>query len=118
MGLIFYTGFISTYYNEYKNRYVSFFDEYVHFNSFRFRKKVQPVSLNLKYEDIWSVTARRLPLIGFWAVRINGKNLPHTITLSFCFCKHKEMYTELCNLTKLHNPNVHIDSSLEKYVKK
>lgn len=104
------------YSKEYLTRSVILLDEYVRFNSFRFKMKHNPISINIKYEDFWSIESRKLPIIGMWAIIINAKNLPHKITVSFCFCKHKELYCKLCELVKKYNPNVYVDDQLEKYI--
>ncbi len=101
---------------EYFERYVEITDEYARFNSFRFKMKRHPISLNIRYEDFWSIEPRRLPIIGIWGIRINARNLPHKLTVPFFFCKHKELYGNLCAHVKLHNPDAYIDSRLEKYI--
>ena len=97
---------------EYKNRYVETFDDYMRLNSFRFKGRRYPRSLNVKYEDVWYIEARRLPLIGVWAIRINAKFLPHKVTISYCFKNSKQLYAELCEKARLFKPDVYIDDRL------
>lgn len=105
---------------EYLNRYIEFQSDSVKFNSFRFKniKQRNTISFNVKYEDILNVSARRLPVIGIWGIKVTAKNLPHAITLSFCFCKHNEMYDNICKFAKQHNPNVYIDSRLTEFLER
>lgn len=103
------------YIGEYSNKYVNFLDDYIHFNSFRFKMKVNPMSLKVKYEDVYSIKPRKLPIVGVWAIKINAKNLPHEITISFCFKKHKELFENLCTLVKKYKPDAYIDKELSKY---
>ena len=76
------------------------------------------VSFSVKYVDVLGIEARHIPLIGVWAIKINARNLPNKITVSFCFHKHKEMFMNLCKLIKQHNPNAYIDSRLTKYLER
>ncbi|MBQ3604310.1 MAG: hypothetical protein IJA02_10750 [Clostridia bacterium] len=101
---------------EYFNKYITLSDEQMFFNSFRFKGKIHPISFNVKYVDVWSVTSRTLPLLGIWAIKIKAKNLPHEITISFCFQKHRKLYSCLCALIKERNDTVYIDSHLEKFI--
>ena len=101
------------------NRYVELYDDHILFNSFRFRDvKMKPaVSLNVNFEDIWSIEAKTLPIIGIWAISVEGSNLPHKVTLSFCFEKHKELTRNLCDSVNKHNSKVFIDPRLTEYIK-
>ncbi len=104
--------------SEYKNKYVETFEEYMCLNSFRFRGHRRPFSPNVRYEDIWYIEARRLPIIGVWGIRINAKYLPHKTTISFCFKNHKKLYAELCERVRYFKPDVRIDSYLTEYLDK
>lgn len=103
------------YSSEYKNKYIEFSEKYVHFNSFRFKKEIKPLSFNVKYEDVLSIDARNIPFIGNWAVTIRTKTFPKPIVVSFFFKKHKEIYNELISKAKYANPNIYISSQLNKY---
>lgn len=103
---------------EYKNKYVETFDEYMCLNSFRFRGHRSPFSPNVRYEDIWYIEARRLPIIGVWGIRINAKFLPHKVTISYCFKNSSQLYAELCEKARLFKPDVYIDDRLTEYLNK
>lgn len=107
-----------TYMSEYKNRYVEMLDDHMYLNSFRFKGRRHPRSLNVKYEDMWYIEARRLPLIGVWAIRINAKFLPHKVTISYCFKNSSQLYAELCEKARLFKPDVYIDDRLTEYLNK
>ncbi len=115
LGIMVFTT--ATFYKEYKNKYVEMLDGYVRFNSFRFRDATQKksISFNVKHKDIYGLGVKALPLIGVWAIVVEAKYLPHGITISFCFQKHKELCLNLCRIVKEHNPEAYIDSRLEKY---
>ncbi len=100
---------------EYFRKHVEIFDDYVRFNSFRLIKSIDTVSINIKYEDIQSIEARYLPIIGVWGIRIHSRNSPKHIDLSFAFGKHKEMYSEICKKANEFNPHVVIDRRIKKY---
>ncbi len=104
--------------SEYKNKYVETFDEYMCLNSFRFRGHRSPFSPNVRYEDIWYIEARRLPIIGVWGIRINAKFLPHKVTISYCFKNSSQLYAELCEKARLFKPDVYIDDRLTEYLNK
>ena len=104
--------------SEYKNKYVETFDEYMCLNSFRFRGHRRPFSPNVRYEDIWYIEARRLPIIGVWGIRINAKFLPHKVTISYCFKNSSQLYAELCEKARLFKPDVYIDDRLTEYLNK
>ncbi len=103
---------VFNYSKEMINKYVMLYDEYIHFNSFRFKGNQKSSSINVRYEDILSFDVKTFPLIGVWAIQINAKNFPQKITVSFCFCKHKELYYRLCKSVKQKNPKVYIDERL------
>lgn len=104
------------YSSEYNSRYVEIFDEYIKFNSFRFKRLRNVVSFNIRYEDIISIKSKSLPVIGLLAIKIKAKNIPHEITLSICFKGHKKMFKNICHSVSEHN-NVIFDSYLEEYFK-
>ena len=101
---------------EYKNRYVETFDDHMYLNLFRFKGCRHPRSLNVKYEDMWYIEARCLPLIGVWGIRINAKYLPHKVTISYCFKNSKQLYAELCDNVKRFKPDVYIDDRLTEHL--
>lgn len=107
------------FYREMINRCVELQDTFIRFNSFRLSSisMKNTASINVKYEHISNIKSKRLPVIGVWAVVIEAKNLPQTITVSFCFAKHKELTERLCELVKQYNPNAYIDERLLDYCK-
>lgn len=108
--------FYSKYYKEYFEKYVELLENSVRFNSFRFKGKMDVLSLNVTYEDVFQLGVRTLPLIGIWAITVNAKNLPHAITVSWCFSNHKELIENLYKSVKEHNPEAYIDSRLLEYI--
>ena len=70
---VFFAVVMMGYSSEYNNRYVEIFDEYIKFNSFRFKRLRNVISLNIRYEDIISIKSKSLPLFGMWAIKINAK---------------------------------------------
>lgn len=115
---IFFLFLVLMYAGEYLNRYVEIFDERIRFNSFRFRRIMNPVSVSVKYEDIFGIKARKLPFIGLWGIKINARNLPHEITLSFCFRGHRQMFKDICEKVQAQDLGVIIDPDLLKYLEK
>ena len=108
--------FVIGYSSEFNNRYVEIFDEYIKFNSFRFKWLRNVISLNIRYEDIISIKTKSLPLFGIWAIKINAKNIPHEITLSICFKHHKIMFKNICLNVIEHNKDIYIDSSIQNLI--
>ncbi len=106
------------YMREYTNRYIYVSDEHIRFNSFRFKRMRNPISLNVRYENIISIKPKKLPLFGLWGIIINAQNIPHEITLSICYHNHKKMFWNICNESKKHNSNVIIYADLKEYLEK
>ncbi len=115
-----FVAMMSMYFGEFTNRYVEFLETSIHFNSFRFKdiKMRHAINFNVKYEDVFSIETRKIPLIGVWAIYINAKNLPHKITISFCFRNYAELFDNLQKKVKLYNPNAYIDELLLDYCRR
>ncbi len=113
----FYISVMMGYYSEYSNRYIELFDDYIKFNSFRFKRLRNVISLKIRYEDVIGIKSKSLPLIGLYAIKICAKNIPHDITLSICFKGHKKMFKNICRSVSEHNNNVIFDSYLEEHFK-
>lgn len=116
-GTGFLVVFLGIYSGEYFNRYVEIADEYVRFNSFRFKMMKNTISLNVRYEDVLSVEAKKLPIIGIYGLKLRVKNFGHTIVITHSFCKHKELFSELCKRVKNANPNVFIENIVKERFK-
>ncbi len=112
----FFTVFISLYSGEYLNRYVEFNENYVTFNSYRIARKVR--HFNVKYEDILSLEATMIPIIGIYKVKVKAKNVPWSIPVTWCISHHNEMYAKLCKNARKGNPKVYIDDKLIEYLAK
>ena len=110
--LVFFTAFFSSYIGEYLNRYVEFHDNYVKFNSYRIAGKVRHI--NVKYEDILSLEATVIPIIGIYKISVKAKNVPWLIPVTWCISHHKEMYSHLCRHAQKNNPDVFIDERILK----
>lgn len=107
---------LSPYIGEYLNRFVEFKDEYVVFNSFRIDKKVR--SYNVRYEDILSLEAVKIPLLGIYKIKIKAKNIPYTIPVTWCMKKHNELFYNLGFHVKKFSSDVFIDVQLTCFLKK
>ncbi len=112
--IVFYVKFS----REMLTKYVELSETSIKFNAFRFKdiKMKNALSFNVNYEDILCVESKRLPIVGVWAISVEAKNLPHKMTISFCFAKHKELTRNLCRYTKQYNPEVYIEPQLMKYI--
>ena len=117
-SFVFYISVISVYVVEESRKFVELTDSCVRFNSFRFKKiKLKnSVAFAVRYEDIYSIEAVRIPLIGLWAVKIGAKNLPEKIRLSRNFRKENLMFSEIIKRVKQNNPDAYIDGKLSKYI--
>lgn len=101
---------------EYFNRFAEFHDEYITFNSFRISKKVR--DFNVRYEDILSLDAVIIPLLGIYKIKVNCKNIPWQIPVTWCMCNHNELFAKLCLEAESHNPNAYIDPRVIEFLKK
>lgn len=108
---IFFIGYFAVFWilygKEYINRFVEFHDEYVCFNSFRVGKAVR--NFNVRYEDILSLDAKVIPLVGIYRVRVRCKNVPWQIPVMFFMKNHNELFARLYSAAKAHNPNISLD---------
>lgn len=97
--------------SEYINRYVELYNDHVRFNCFRFKGERKPVSLDVRYENIFSLEAVKYPIIGIVGVKVKCKNYPKDIKVSPLFHRHKEMYSNLIELVKSKNPKAYVDEA-------
>lgn len=98
--------------NEYLERYIEFEDENVKFNSFRIAKAGKVMSFNFRYENITSIEASVLPVIGIWKINVIAKGHKYSVPISFCFNKYVELYKRLCYEVKKYNPSAYIDDRI------
>lgn len=106
---------------EYSGKYVQLSNDTVKLGSYNFRGKGRhdhppPVTFEIKYENIWVLESKKLPLIGVWAINIDATGLHQTVILERSFVNYKEMVKNLCKKAKQHNPKVYIDPELKKYI--
>lgn len=106
----------SVYWREYFNRYVEIQNEYIRFNSFRYKMVKNVVSTDVKYEDIISFEVKKTPLFRLWWIKIKASTLPGDVSLTVSFCRHKEMFREICKKMKEHKPEFEIDSKFLEYL--
>lgn len=99
---------------EFYRRYIELCDSYVHFHSFRFKDVTmkKAASFNVMYENILSMDAKRLPIIGVYAVIFKAKSLPKELTVSFFYHDYKELFKSLCESVSQANPNAYIDDRI------
>lgn len=103
---------------EYTNRAIVFENDIVKFNSVKaksFRVGIKAMDYRIKYEDIWRISADKLPLIGIYRIRVYGKNLPAAIPINCFFEKYKEMFANFYCVCKSKNPDINFDSSLIEF---
>lgn len=75
-------------------------------------------NFNVKYENILSLEATMIPLLGIYKVKANAKSLPADIPVTWCISRHNKMYAKLCENARKGNPKVYIDDKLIKYLAK
>lgn len=103
---------------EYSHRAVVFEDNIIKFNSVRaksFRVGLTARDYRIPYDDVWRISADKLPLIGIYRVNIYGKNLPAAIPINCCFSKHKKLFADFYNICKFKNPNIKFDDILVEF---
>lgn len=118
-GFIFFVAFSSFYVIEELKKYIIINDDHVYFNLFKFKKIkiMKNSSFGVRYEDIIGIDSKFIPVLGLVSIKINAKNIPERIKISFAFSKHKKLYSEIVKKSKIYNPDVYIDSKLEEYLK-
>ncbi len=103
---------------EYLHRSVEFKDNIICLNSVRaksFRVGLKAMDYRLPYADVWRISADKLPLIGIYRIKVNGKNLPAEISINCCFSKHKQLFEDFYNICKSKNPNIKFDTCLVEF---
>lgn len=102
------------------DRQIEFTPNYVRFNSFRLKNVMMKstISFNVNYENILSIEAKKMPLVGIYGINISAKNLPQKIIINFNFRNHKNLYKEMCTFANQYNPNVYIDNRLQDYIER
>lgn len=120
----YYVGFVLIYFYtialDYKYRAprsVEFFDKYMHLTSIHIKEKKNWCSFSICYEDIYSIESKKLPILGIWNIVLKANNF-YKINLSFCFCKHTDMFITICERAKNANPNVSIDDNLRLFLER
>lgn len=77
----------------YMKKSVTIEDKYFHFNNFKLFQKRTPInSLNIRYEDIYSIEAKTLPIIGVVKITIRANHYPKKIVLSCFMQRHLELF--------------------------
>jgi len=91
------------------NKYVLLGESFVHYNNYRIMRagKERVVYYRLMYNRIYKIEhKKRLGIFDYYYVYENSYGNP--VKISYKFCKHKELFKNLCNNVKLANPNVEI----------
>lgn len=94
----------------YLSRYVEFFDEYIHFDSWGVFEAKRIVTLNVRYENIYKIGVSKIPIFGIWKIKVYVKDLDYAIPIHICINKHLEVYKKICDNVRQFNPNVSIKS--------
>lgn len=113
LGFVFIVFFSIFYSKEYYQRRVIIEDTNVIFQSFRIARKVRTICV--KYENILSITARTLPVLGVLSISIKAKNVPWEIPVSWRITHHKTLFSQLCKQAKMHNQTVYIDEAIAPF---
>lgn len=119
-GFYFFVAFSTFYIIEELKKYVEIHDDHFYLNLFKFKKIkfMKNTSFGVRYEDIISIESKFLPVLGLYSIKINAKNIPEKLKITFCFRKHKKLFAEIVKRAKRYNPDVYIDSKLEEYLEK
>lgn len=90
-------------------------DEYFHFSNFKLLQKRTPVnSVNIRYEDICSIEAKVLPIIGITKIIIKANHYPKKIVLSCLMQRHTELFETFYRKTIQFNPDAYIDKRISE----
>ena len=100
------------------NRYVEFFDEYVHFHSLNIVRKKKEYYLNVRYEDIYEITVKKSSFIGIHLIYVKANNFGYAIPLNCLYANYKKMYSTLYQKVIKANPDVRIDRSFVDFLER
>ena len=117
--LAFTTLFLAILTDGYLKKSVRIYDEYFHFTNFKLMQKRTPVnSVNIRYEDICSIEAKALPIIGISKITIKANHYPKRIVLSCLMQRHTELFETFYRKTIQFNPDAYIDRQIIDYFNK
>ncbi|MBQ7107402.1 MAG: hypothetical protein IJN93_07840 [Clostridia bacterium] len=106
---------------EYSHRAVTFDDDVIKLYSVRaqsFKVGLKAMDYRINYENIFRISADKLPLIGIYRVKIYGKNLPAAIHINCFFCKRKELFANFYHICRLKNSNIKFDKCLVEFAER
>ncbi len=105
------------------DRYVEILDESIRFGSYVFKRKGQkyfdpPATVEIRYENIYVLEAKQLPLFGIYTISIDASGLKQNVFLSRGFENYKEIVVILCKKVEESNPDAYIDPKIQKFIDK
>lgn len=100
------------------NRYVEFFDNYIHFHSLSIAHKRHKYTFNVRYEDIYAISVKKNSLFGVFFVYIRVNNFGYAIPLNCFYAQYKKMYATLYKNVIKANPSVRIDRHFIDFLEK
>ena len=99
------------------DRYVEFFDEYVYFNFLNIPHAKVSYNLNVRYEDIYEITAKKT-IFGVYLIKLKADNFGHVIPLNCFHYRFKDMCKTFYVKVKQANPDVIVDEKFIAFVSK
>ncbi len=100
------------------NRYVEFFDEYVHFHSLNIVRRKKEYYLNVRYEDIYEISVKKSSFISIYLIYVKARNFGYAIPLNCFYAKHKKMYATLYQKVIKANPDAKIDQDFIDFLER
>ena len=95
------------------SRYVELNDTYIRFYAFRFVSFRSSKTVQVRYEDIFSIDAKCIGK-GILYLQLRCHCFKHTIRLPFVFLHRKQLYAQIYNEVVRFNPDVFISDELKE----
>ena len=97
------------------DRYVEFFDEYVYFNFLNIPHEKVAYNLNVRYEDIYEITAKK-SIFGVYLIKLKTDNFGPAIPLNCFHYRFRKMCKTFYVKVKQANPDVIVNENLISFV--
>lgn len=72
-------------------------------------------TLTITYDNILSIYATKIPLLGVCRVRVVAKGVRVPIKVPCFFCRSRDMFRDFYNICREKKPAIHFDDCLEEF---
>lgn len=100
---------------------IVFSESHITLSGFHFssagNKSFHEKSFIIKYENIYKITAIRIPIFGVIRISFCANHFRKKFSFSCLYSHHRKLFRELCTNVRQTNPDAMIDKKLSDYLK-